>query len=82
MTGPIYKDASFWMTIVGAIAAVIGGIFTDAEMALFSSAAGLVIAYLIKTGIIQKAEVTAMGHYRMGFDDGQAAAYEQIEKAD
>jgi uncharacterized membrane protein len=82
MTGPVYKSASFWTMIVGLVAQIVIGYGFQLEAEMLVTITATVVAYLVQRGIIAKAEVQALGHYRMGFDDGQAAAYEQIEKAD
>ena len=52
VVGSLWKSQSFWLTIVGAIAAIIAGILTEAEVELFTSAAALVIAYLVTRGVL------------------------------
>jgi hypothetical protein len=67
---PFYATATFWATVVSAVAAVIGGILTEAEVALFVSAAGIVIAYLIQRGIVEKAAIAALTTYNEGWEAG------------
>lgn len=68
---PWYKSHAFWTTFVSAVVAMLGGIFTDgsAEIALFSSAAALVIGYLVTKGIVVKSVIESAGpRYAAGED--------------
>jgi len=65
IVGPFYKSSAFWMTVVSAVAAVLGGIFSNAEVELFSGAAALVIAYLIARGVVVSNVARARGDAKM-----------------
>jgi len=66
---PFYKEAAFWTTAVASIAAVLGGIFSEAEVELFVSAAAIVIAYLVQQGVVEKASIAASMTYMDGYRD-------------
>jgi hypothetical protein len=66
---PFYNDAAFWTTAVAAVAAVLGGIFSEAEVELFVSAAAIVITYLVQKGIVEKASIAASMTYMDGYRD-------------
>lgn len=59
MNSPWYKDAAFYGTVATSIAAVIGGILTDAEVELFLGALAPIVAYLIRKGILIKQDMVA-----------------------
>lgn len=77
---PFYRDAAFWMTVVSALAAVIGGIFSEAEVELFCAAGAIVIGYLVKVGVVQRAEVAARHDWVEGFRAGVEAAGQLTEE--
>lgn len=61
VVGPWYRSVAFWTTLIGAIAAILGGIFSTAQVELFTSAAALVIAYLVSRGVVVAAAARAAG---------------------
>ena len=66
---PFYQTASFWTTVVAAVAAVLGGIFSSAEVELFTAAAAIVVAYLVQSGIVTQAALKATYTYNEGYRD-------------
>ena len=67
-TGPFYKQAAFWTTIIALIVQLVIGLGYGKEAEMLGTVAATMIAYLAANGIITKASIQASANLKMHND--------------
>ena len=71
---PIYKSAGFYTMVIAILIQIAIGFGVHIQPEMLATCAATVIAYLVQSGILTKAELEACLNYEVGFEDGKAAA--------